>query len=146
MFLGASEESVPSNGNRLLNYVTLKARFALLFLWVIAICWLSLDSSPPVPDLGFLGEDKALHAFAYCTLSILSGWAFVPLVRLSRRVWLTIGAAAVLLGVLLEAGQAVFTTSRSAEFTDIFADAVGVLISFLIVKVWKRTLLTETRN
>ncbi len=95
------------------------------FGWLATITVLSLIPHPPVPHQGFLGWDKFQHAAAYGTLTFLGAMAF-PRPRWSRGGSYSAAALlAVVVGGMMELAQWGFTTSRSAEWSDLLADGVG---------------------
>lgn len=119
--------------------------FALLRLisltaWIALLLWLSLDPAPPMPSNGFFGFDKILHAASYFTLIILTSWACAGQAGFQRGVLLRVGAAAILLGGLLEIAQGVLTTTRSAEFWDFLANGIGVGAAICALQLKKRWL------
>lgn len=101
-------------------------RLISLTAWIALLLWLSLDPAPPMPSNGFSGFDKLLHAAFYFTLIILTSWACAVQAGFQRAVLLLVGAAAILLGGLLEIAQGVLTSTRSAEFGDFLANGIGV--------------------
>jgi VanZ family protein len=100
--------------------------------WAVTILWLSLTSSPPqIP--GVLGWDKLLHGGAYALLTLLiAQFLFcLPLHpgKACRVAWL----AAVCFGALMEVAQLLAHTGRTAEWWDLFADAVGATLAYVIL-------------
>jgi VanZ family protein len=78
-----------------------------------------------VPVTGF---DKIEHIVAYFTLALL-GSAVVTARKLP---WVMAGT--MFLGLALEAMQALVTVSRTADWADVLADAIGVSITWWIVR------------
>ena len=103
------------------------------FTWAGIIFWLSLTSSPPQLP-GVLGWDKLLHAGAYGLLTVLIAQALFFLSPNSVKIWWYAGLAAIGCGALLEILQLLVQTGRTAEWWDLFADAVGVLLSCVIFR------------
>ena len=94
---------------------------------LIAIWTLSLLPAPNMPD--FPGSDKFHHALAYFACMFCWGQVYrrpAPRLRLA--------IAFVTMGVLIECIQ-YFTPTRSFEFLDMVADAVGVFVAWLVVTV-----------
>lgn len=109
-----------------------KLRLTLFALAALAILWLSLDPAPYLPKEGPLSWDKAQHALAYAVLTLLGGWALLPLVKGALRAWRWAMLLAVGYGVLLEMAQAVFTRYRRAQMGDALADAFGALAVYFL--------------
>jgi VanZ family protein len=87
-----------------------------------------------IPQSNFDGlSDKFIHFSAYLLLSLLIFRASLTLTKASLFIGL------ILLGVLIEALQ--YTSGlRNFEYMDIIANALGVLVGFLIFKVNKKAL------
>ncbi len=112
-------------------------KWVLLAAWGMAIVWFSLDPSPPKPQIELLAWDKFQHAVAYGVFALLV-WSCLVAYRQCRRYCLVIAfGSSVALGALMEVAQGVLTTSRSADFRDLIADALGAGIVCLAVAVWR---------
>lgn len=95
----------------------------------IAVLVASLLPAPPTSRLGW---DKANHVAALAAITMFAYLAFLP----SRRALCFAGFYSLALGIVIELAQAFCTTSRTAEWGDLAADAVGttavmVLVAFL---------------
>ena len=108
-------------------------RLSIPVLWALIILWLSLTSSPPQLP-GVLGWDKLLHAGAYGLLSILLGQAFLCPPFSMNKPWWSAGIAAVVYGALLEILQLLSQTGRTAEWLDLFADAIGACFCCVVFR------------
>jgi VanZ family protein len=96
----------------------------------IAVLWLSLMPADSVPSAG-LGWDKLNHTAAIAAITLLAFLSFKSHSWAARAAFLY----GISLGILIELFQAVFTTTRSAEWGDLLADLIGAgfvlcLISF----------------
>ena len=98
---------------------------AAFWLGVLAGITASLWPGPQLPDPWFPAADKLQHALAYAVLFLLgrqagyrSNWG-LPLALLA-------------LGVTIELAQGAFTATRSAEWLDALADAVGIAVGRLL--------------
>ncbi len=119
---------------RKVSTAELFARSLVLFTYIYVLFWLSLTSNPPQIS-GVLGWDKLQHAGAYGLLSLLIVQFFSCLFgSLSDKTWWYAGLAAVAYGALLEILQLVALTGRTAEWGDLFADAVGAFLSCVIFR------------
>ena len=98
------------------------------FVWLATITVLSLIPHPPVPVLGFLAWDKFQHAFAYGVLAFLGGMSFTFGRRGSGERLLAASVVAVFIGGVMELAQGGLTVRRSADFSDLLADAVGAAV------------------
>lgn len=96
--------------------------FALALAIVTA---LSLMPAPAVPQV-FQFWDKAQHALAYAGLAVCGYGAF------PSRAW-RVAAGLLIHGALIEILQGTLTSTRYADVTDWFADAVGISIGMLLV-------------
>jgi VanZ family protein len=113
-------------------------------LWVTAF-WLavlagiavSLMPAPPLPDPWFPAADKVQHAVAYAVLFLLGRHA-----GYGQRT-LMLGLLA--LGAAIEVAQGALTATRSAEWLDLVADALGVGFGHLIAMAIERSRLRSAR-
>ena len=99
--------------------------------WLSAILWLSLDPSPPSVDLGPLGWDKFQHAAAYALLTLFGGLSLQRFLRPSLA-WVAAWGIAVLYGAMMEIGQGMLTSHRSADWLDVLANAFGAAAAVLL--------------
>lgn len=115
------------------NALELIVRWFLPSFWAAVILWLSLTPSPPQLP-GLLGWDKLLHAGAYGLLSVLIAQILFHVINhLDKACWYA-GLAALCYGTLLEVLQLLTQTGRTAEWLDLFADAVGILLCCVIFR------------
>lgn len=108
-------------------------RLSAPILWALIMLWLSLTPSPPQLP-GILGWDKLLHAGAYGLLSLLILQFLHFRSSSSGKAWWQAGLVAVCYGALLEIMQFLTQTGRTAEWWDLFADAVGALLCCVIFR------------
>lgn len=102
---------------------------ALLVLAMAAVMGLSL--MPPGPELPSTGWDKSNHALGFAVLGVL-GLQACP----GRRLEVLLGLLAY--GALIEVLQS-FTTYRLAEWADLWADGVGLLLGAALHFAWTWT-------
>ena len=91
-------------------------------------CVLVLALVPAPPRLFTTGWDKSNHLLAFSVMAWLGARAFPQ-----RMVLVLLGLLAY--GALIEILQS-FTPTRSAEWLDLLADALGILVGWLIVSGW----------
>lgn len=97
-----------------------------LFVLALAlITALSLMPAPAVPQV-FQFWDKAQHALAYAALAACGCGAFPSRAR-------RVAAGLLIHGALIEVLQGTLTSTRYADITDWFADAIGISIGMLLV-------------
>jgi len=104
----------------------------LVLFWVTVIAGLILALVPTEPELPTTGWDKTNHLLAFSVLFILGRKSYT-------RVHLLFFGL-LLYGGLIEALQS-FTSYRSAELADLFADCLG-----LILGVGLQMLITKLQN
>ena len=101
----------------------------LLFVAMLAVLVLSL--MPPSPQMPSTGWDKSNHALAFAVLAFLGNRAWPK-----HPVLVLLGLLAY--GGLIEVLQS-FTPDRFAEWEDLLADAVGLLLGEVLARlVWRR--------
>ncbi len=98
-----------------------KAAIALLALLIVVGSLLPMPESV-VPG----GLDKLEHFLAYCALALLGSGIVQP-----PRLWVVM-ARCFALGLAVEALQAFATETRSADWADVLANALGVLAAWAI--------------
>lgn len=115
------------NNNRSIAWAVL-----CLGLTVLILC-LSLLPSDSIPPAG-LGWDKLNHAVAIASVTILAFLSF----RSGR--WAAFAAFlyGISLGGLIEVFQALFTTTRRAEWGDLMADLIGAGLAWCLIFVIQR--------
>ena len=91
----------------------------LLCSMVVAVSWLALSPAPP--DALHSGWDKLNHAGAFAALTVAAFFA-APRSRAGR---LGLIGAVLCFGALIEIAQS-FTPTRSAEWSDLAADVIGM--------------------
>ncbi len=98
--------------------------------WVTVIAVLALSLMPTSPETPGTGWDKTNHLLAYAVLAWLGLRAY------AKRPW------GVLLGLLAHGGgvEALqsFTPHRLAEWSDLLADALGLLLGWAVMYVARR--------
>lgn len=99
------------------------AWFALGWLLVLGVAVGSL--LPSLPDVSAGVSDKFMHFAAYAAL------AFMFMGAVGRRHWLRIGLGLLALGGGIELLQALVSPTRSGEWLDMAANAMGVVVGIL---------------
>lgn len=98
--------------------------------WVCAVAVLILSLAPVTTPMPSTGWDKTNHLLAFSTLAFLGRGAYP-----GRTVTVLVGLLAY--GGLIEVLQS-FTPDRSAEWTDLLADGVGVLLGEMLARLLRR--------
>lgn len=101
-------------------------RWTLTALSLAAVFWLALSPADDVPSVGF--SDKIQHGLAFAALTSAYGLMF------PRRRWAVL-AGMIAIGVAIEVLQAVMPFGRDAELADLAADAAGILIGFIALRL-----------
>ncbi len=94
------------------------------------IYWLSSQTSPPVPSLGFEGADKLLHGIEYGGLGWLLAWSASAHGARGRAALFVGAVAGSLYGASDEIHQA-FVPGRECDAFDWAADTFGSLVGAL---------------
>lgn len=113
------------------------SRWLPFIAYSILIVWLSLTPAPPTIDDALFGWDKFQHAAAYGVLALLAFRAFGGAVLSAKQRWLQAAAVSFSLGGLLEVAQWAFTKTRTAEFSDLLADLLGVGGAYLVAGIYR---------
>lgn len=107
----------------------------LLFIalgWTLLLTVLSLFSVKKLPKLEFDFSDKLLHSFFYLILSLL--WFLYFEIKDGKKKLhpLLIGSIIFFYGIVIEALQEIMPYGRSADWKDMVANAMGILIAVLL--------------
>ena len=111
------------------NYRYQKLWLAIGYVLVMIVIYLSVTSSPLLPDIEVPYFDKVGHLLAYF---ILMGW-FAQIYHVKKQ-RLIFSLSFIALGVLMEFVQS-FDPARMAEFSDMVANTLGVVIALLITRI-----------
>ncbi len=116
---------------------------AIAIIATIVIALLSLGSIPKI-DLGLniKSGDKFLHALAYFVLSII--WYFALEKKLKKQgIKIFVILSLIFYGIILEALQGGLTNYRTADFFDVIANTIGVVLATILytkISNWYRTI------
>lgn len=102
-------------------------RFWRLALVGVSIMVLALSLLPLGPDAPTTGWDKTNHLLAFATLAVLGCLAYPERIPITLLVLLAYGA-------LIEVLQS-FTDYRSAEWADLLADALGLVVGWGLLRL-----------
>ena len=115
-----------------------RALLRLAFGIALAVCtYLALTPSPPQAVSGI--DDVLLHGFAFIVLTMLCAQAYFPSALLMNAIVMLLYGA----GLELAQGQ---IAARSAEWSDLFVDLVGIALGTALHRAcgaWLRQLLSD---
>ncbi|WP_447772848.1 VanZ family protein [Variovorax boronicumulans] len=107
----------------------MKSKIGLLAAWAFWVCVcaiLALSLAPPSMPMPSTGWDKSNHVLAFATLAFLANKAW------PGRIWLLPSLLAY--GALIEILQS-FTPDRYAEWSDLWADGLGLLVGQVFARL-----------
>ena len=110
-------------------------------LYTASILALSVLNISGLPKLQISHEDKLYHFVAYFVLNSI--W----LLALSRKIgdqlkkYLWVPSSIIVFGIIIEIIQESMTDSRAFDVFDIFANSIGVAVSFLCFMLTKKSFL-----
>ncbi|TPV35848.1 VanZ family protein [Paucihalobacter ruber] len=110
------------------------SRFALplLICYVVLITVLSLVSLHNLPEINTGHDDKIFHALAY-TVFVIVLFNFLQKANVKSAVWIAM-IVSFAYGTVLEVLQKVLNTDRTFDIFDIFANGIGVIIGYFLVR------------
>ena len=106
-----------------------KLWLAIGYMLVTLVIYLSVTSAPPLPDIDIPYFDKVGHLLAYFTM--MTWFAQLYHTKKQRIIYALLFIA---LGIVIEFIQS-FDPARMAEFADMVANTLGVLIAVLITRM-----------
>ena len=111
-------------------------KYALLIAigYTASLAIASLATVSDIPDLGVSYADKIFHFGAYAMMTFIWFNYFSSLKMTTKTESIIIAVIiAVIFGMIIELLQGTITESRQADFNDVIANNVGILISALIL-------------
>ena len=96
----------------------------------LSIIALSLISVNVIPSTRIKVSDKFLHAFAYFIL--IWSWMVVFREKKTLKSKLLLIITLTILGIILEALQGGITNYRTADFYDVVANTIGIILATLL--------------
>ena len=111
------------------------SRFALpiLILYVVLITVLSLITLNNLPKINTGHDDKIFHALVYSVFVVLV-FNYLQIKKVVGAIWIAM-IVSFIYGTIIEILQEVLTTTRTFDFYDILANAIGVIIGFYIIQI-----------
>ena len=110
------------------TFLTLRTFWQCAF-WGCALAVLALSLAPASTPLPSTGWDKSNHLLAFATLAVLGARAWPGRIAMLLPALLAYGG-------LIEVLQS-FTPDRAAEWSDLLADGLGVLLGWLLWCLWR---------
>jgi hypothetical protein len=107
------------------------ARYVPALLWTVVILWLLLREPSGFPKiwwLDFVHSDKLVHAGLFALGAGLLTWALGCI----RTGWAVVLMWAVMLGSATELLQHCCVPGRTGELSDLLADMLGAMVSFVL--------------
>jgi VanZ family protein len=112
-----------------------KILFAFSLLYTLFITFLALSERSELPDvLWWQHQDKIAHTLAYLVLGGLWGltWLFVRKIKFWNPYFFVIITTSIIYGTIVEILQQTLTTSRTADFWDVIANTMGVILGVVV--------------
>lgn len=105
--------------------------------WTVIIAVLCLIKTDRLPTLGIgiSGLDKIVHVIMHFVFTMLWSGYLKTNSNFGKIQAIQVGFASLLYGIAIEVAQAVFTTSRKADFTDVCANSVGAILAIGLLLV-----------
>lgn len=102
-------------------------------LLTISIAIGSLITVTNVVQVKISNSDKIIHLIAYLVLTF--NWLLaLKKVLNNRKKVILVGLAIIFYGIIIEALQGLLTTHRQADFIDVLANSIGVIIAVIVFK------------
>ena len=104
----------------------------------VTIIFLSLLNPSSIPTPSIHVSDKTMHTFAY--FSLMLSWKFVFNNRRELKYSIIIFFLLFLFGIVLELLQASLTMYRTADWRDVIANTIGLLMGLLMYTTLYKTI------
>lgn len=104
--------------------------------YTLAITILSLISLSGVPKLGSTFDDKIYHFGAYL-IFVVVWYNFFRAINSRFRILYSAGIAFIY-GIIVEVLQGTFTTYRTEDVADVFANSIGVIVAALALFLFRK--------
>jgi glycopeptide antibiotics resistance protein len=121
---------------------TLKVKYFTLFTAIaysLAIVFFSLINLDRVLKVEINASDKTLHTVSYGLLFLIwSLYFYIKQKHISLRLNFILAWVLVAFGIIIEAIQGLYTSYRTFDWWDAFANTLGVTIAFIICVVLKK--------
>lgn len=103
--------------------------------WAGVILYLCLIKISELPEIKISYIDKYIHVFFYFVFSVLWFYALRFYFKKERRAKLLgiVFFMALIFGIAIELFQTYFTTYRTGDITDVYANTGGVLVAILCI-------------
>lgn len=101
-------------------------------IWAMFILWVSVIPAADLPSLSLWEADKFAHATVYLLLTV-----FVSM-TLKKFHLITIAGMCLLYGFILEIIQGQFLPSRTFDYYDITANAIGCVSGIFVILLIRR--------
>jgi len=119
------------------NWLQDKAVYIAVII-TVTIVFLSLINPSSIPTPSIHVSDKIMHTFAY--FSLMLSWKFVFNKRRELRFSIIIFFLLFLFGIVLELLQASLTTYRTADWRDVIANTIGLLMGLFMYPILYKTI------
>ncbi|MBC5837134.1 VanZ family protein [Flavobacterium muglaense] len=112
--------------------------FWIAVFWTLVVAYLCLTPSTNIPKFTFLYLDKLVHFFFHFVFTAL--WILFFKIKMQNAKdfspYLTSFSLSVFFGITIEIVQGLFTTTRSADVFDVFANIFGATIGVLAMALF----------
>jgi len=113
--------------------------FFVALAWTSLMCYVCLMKSSDVPSINIIGIDKIVHIVLHLLFTFFWGITLVKSGKWSSfsKVMYVSFLLSFLFGLLIEFVQGYFTTTRSADITDVLANVFGALFAIALLYQFK---------
>jgi VanZ family protein len=113
-----------------------KLALTLAIGYTLFITILSLISLNSVPKLGSSFDDKIYHFGAYALFALV-WYNFFEKTSSNYKIIIAAGIA-LFYGIIVEVLQGTFTTYRTEDIADVYANSFGVLFSVVVIFIYRK--------
>ncbi|MEP2937424.1 MAG: VanZ family protein [Gilvibacter sp.] len=117
------------------NLLGPKTLFSFSLLYTLLITIVALSERSGLPEiLWWEYQDKLAHLFAYVVLGCAWGltWLYFRKIDFWKPYFVVLVSSSLVYGTIVEVLQLTTTTSRTADFWDVVANTIGVILGVVI--------------
>jgi VanZ family protein len=118
--------------------------FFVALAWTVLMLYVCLIKSSDVPSINIVGIDKVIHILLHLVFTFFWGITMLKNGKLTSfsKVMKVAFLLSFVFGLLIEFMQGYFTTTRSADVTDVLANLLGTLLAIALLYQFRKKIVS----